>query len=98
MVGKDLATGDSLGPVPVVPTVGRIVHYYLAPPGSQGKLVTHAALVTGVDVDARGPSVSLCVFMDQATPKGHARTYYVRCAIEATSPTAFCWSWPPRTP
>lgn len=78
------------------PTIGRIVHYYLpvSPGFASSKIQPCAAIITGVS-ELEHDVVSLCVFIDQATPKGRAKTQQVRSRYSET-PVAYCWSWPPR--
>ena len=80
-----------------LPTVGRVVHYYLPADLTRANReppVVYAALVTGV----RDDLVVLAVFMNRSTPKGRALTEYVDNVPYSETPAAYCWSWPPRVP
>lgn len=78
----------------MVPTVGRIVHYwsYGTPGGEFPPCVARAAIITQVGVHAdgpEGPTVGLCIL----NPTGQFFSVAVPYSAE---PKAGHWSWPPR--
>ena len=75
------------------PTIGRIVHYHRPDFPDRNKLITFAAMITGVDYE-RG--VNLIIFLDEETAKSRGKTLYLRSVPFCEKPTAYAWSWPPR--
>ena len=61
-------------------------------------LITYAAMITGVDPDTStgSPFVDLCVYLNEATPKGRAATEHASEVPFSETPQSGFWSWPPR--